>query len=118
MGQRVEHDVDTEGVSMLFRDLAEIPRITLFLLPSVTKIIIEADQHHHTATPIIHGPETRRCRIIADFIPHVRAAMLTHLRPINIAMNLRWGGQIIDAVKEGMLWFQFYKITIRPDLLE
>ncbi len=59
MRQRVEDDVDAEGVGVLFGDMGEVPGVALLLLPAVAEVVVEADEHDHAAAVVMHGTEVR-----------------------------------------------------------
>ena len=90
MGEGVEDDVDAEGVGVLFGDVGEVPGIALLLLPAVAEVVVEADEHDHAAAVIEDGAEAGCGGVFADLVVHVGAAMLVHLGPVNIAVDLRW----------------------------
>ncbi len=115
MRQGVEDNVDAHRKRVLFGDLAEVVGIEGFLLPAVTEVVVEAEEHDHAAMIIQHGTEDGRGGIWAGFIAGGVAGSLVEMRPIDVAVGLRWLGQIKDAVENGMLVFQFDGFAVWPD---
>lgn len=75
---------------MFFGDVGEVPGIALLLLPAVAEVVVEADEHDHAAAIVEDGAEVRGGGVFADLVVHVGAAMLVHLGPVDVAVDLGW----------------------------